>query len=179
MPASRLPRSPARAPKKGLIYSHNWLKTLGILKRPPRRRRLWPQIQPPPASLCGASASIGTCRPIAEPPGRQTPHQAKLKNHINVSRKLAPLLSGSHFQENRGPRVAGQPVELSSGGYSFRHAMEASLFVRVSVHRHSHGVQASLSAQRSGETMELLGMGGKRHPAQQRTPAGGFFLYPA
>jgi len=27
--------------------------------------------------------------------------------------------------------------------------------------------------------MELLGMGGKRHPAQQRTPAGGFFLYPA
>jgi hypothetical protein len=27
--------------------------------------------------------------------------------------------------------------------------------------------------------MELLGMGGKRHPAQARTPAGGFFLYPA
>src|SRR5690242_11230628 len=58
MLASGLPRSPTRYPNKGLICSHNWLRTLEIFKRRPAVAKAAAAFTPNPNSTCKPLPSI-------------------------------------------------------------------------------------------------------------------------
>ena len=58
MLASGLPRSPTRSPNKGLICSHNWLRTLEIFKRRPAVAKAAAAFTPNPNSTCKPLPSI-------------------------------------------------------------------------------------------------------------------------